>query len=58
MEELSTIELFNNNNRFLLNRIMNGKYPIIVEISKDAKPFKIDESWNFDVSIDELNITY
>jgi len=38
--------------------IREKKYPQIVEVSKDAKPFKIDNSWNFDVPVNTYNIKY
>jgi hypothetical protein len=33
-------------------------YPQIIEISKDAKPFKITEAWNFEIPISVLNKEY
>ncbi len=38
----------------LLAFIYASKKPKIVEISKGAVPFKIDEKWNFDVPIASL----
>jgi len=42
----------------LINFINDRREPITVEISKVAKPFKIDSNWNCDVPLESLNNQY
>lgn len=42
----------------LINFINENRKPKIIEISKGAKPFKINDSWNFDIPIASLTTNY